>query len=340
MTQPTTVTPETQELTKENKMTRYGRNLDSLFSVQENPGDLPLLGAVCWFDLQSGAKRVTLETAIQGIQNTVTQAIIDEHAPPMPKPEQSFSHAVNNAATGIKDVQTSMLERGSDKCVASILERQEQKASNTVERVDFIQRSRVAVVMNDRQGNPLPAPIVVLQDPHDKVAQRIESLYQWHRDYLTPNDIRPMVTRTFESCERLVLRRAGGTYFVPIDNLEHVQVLFSLLRQIGCFGYMLPIFETVEALETLQQCAKDDAADDIADLIEEIDRFDEALDEGKVCRESTLQARLDKLDDLAGKSKLYSRLLRMDAEEIEIKMEQTKEKLHALITKRDRIAAK
>lgn len=315
---------------------RYGLSLNSLMDTVQNNADLPLLGAVCWFDLQSGASRTAMDNALSTVNDTRIQNIIRENLPPEPKADQSFSYAIANAATGLKGVQTAKLEATTGKVIASILQREEQGS----ERVDFVQRSRVALLLTDRNGNHLPQPMVVHEVAGDPVGERIESLYKWHRDHLTPDDIRPMVTKTFEAAERLILRRAGGTYFVPAPNLEIIRELFALLGKVRCSGYFLPIFETTDALETLGQCATEDAMDDIAALMDELERFDEQLNDGKAMREKTLEARLGKLDDLRSKTALYARILKHDVERIESKFDEAQKKLSALIVKREDVSSK
>lgn len=322
-----------------NATNRYGAKLDLLSAATENKAELPLLGAVCWFDLRSGASRTELERALQNdVKDPVVRGIIEDNLPPYPKPEQSFAYAIANAATGLKGIQTTKLEGNASKHVASILDRREQDSGNGVDRVDYVQRSRVALLLTDRAGSVLANPIIAHEVKGDPVGQRIENLYSWHRDHLTPDDIRPMVTGVFVAASRLILRRAGGTYFVPEQKLDIIRELFGLLRVVRCSGYFLPIFETTEALETLGECATEDAIDDVAALIDELEQFDAALDEGKLCRAATLESRLEKLDDLRSKATLYSRLLKHDVQAIEAKMQQAEEKLLAVITKRDHLA--
>ena len=113
-----------------------------------------------------------------------------------------------------------------------------------------------------------------------------------------------------------------------------------MLGKVRCSGYFLPIFETTDALETLGQCATEDAMDDIAALMDELERFDEQLNDGKAMREKTLEARLGKLDDLRSKTALYARILKHDVERIESKFDEAQKKLSALIVKREDVSSK
>lgn len=312
---------------------KYQRQTLFLEEATKNDADLPLLGVVCWFDLRTGASRAKLENALVSMKNEKAKAIIEANIPSFPKSEQSFAFAIANATTGLKDVQATKISQDDAKIIASILQREEQKNGNAVERVDFVQRARVALLLQDQNGIKLNTPIVVHEKQGDEVGQRIEQLYNWHRDNLTPNDIRPMVTKTFEASERLVLRRSGGMYFVPEVHLEIVVELFELLKELKCSGYFLPIFETTEALETLGECAVEDALDDVAALMQELESFSEQIAEGKGVRNSTIEGRLKTLDDLRSKSELYARILRHDVKQIEEKFAEAEQKLQALLRK-------
>ena len=178
--------PSTQDLERDNAASHYGRKVERLLGATENPGDLPLLGAVCWFDLQSGASRAALEQALLTVQNDDAREIIEDNLPGVPKPEKSFSYAIANASTGLKGVQCTKLEASNAKIVGSILQRHETDNGSGVERVDYRQRSRVALLLTDRQGVELPVPMVMHEsniggDPTngaDPVGVRIESLYR------------------------------------------------------------------------------------------------------------------------------------------------------------------
>lgn len=321
----------------ENANNRYGGHVEALMQATHNPGDLPLLGAVCWFDLQSGASRAGLENALLSMTDQRARAIITEYTPPVPKPDQSFNYAIANAATGFKDVRVERVKKNDAMTLAGVLHRQERKGANGgVDGVDYVQSSRVALLLTDRAGVELPTPKIVHEKEGCEIGERLENLYDWHRDHLTPDDIRPMVTQTFEAADRLILRRSGGMYFVPVDHLDTIRQLFDLLETLRCSGYFLPIFETTEALETLGQCAQDNTLDDVTALMNELARFDEQLEDGKIMRAATLEARQDKLDDLRSKTKLYSRILQHDVQAIESAFQQAEDKLVALATKRDK----
>jgi len=285
-----------------------------------------LLGCVFWFTLRQGCTHEELE------QSAKSAGLHEDFLPPGPTPGASFRYAINHAHVGLKGIKTEIISADTATVIAAILQREEDQ---TVQRVDYIQKSRVALLLRDAQGNKIEEPNVVGEVPNNPVYLRIRKLYKWHREHLTPDDLRPMCTNVVHSSSSLCLRQSGGMYFIPAEHMDTLNALCSTLAGVGSTGFLLPIFRSDAAEATLFEAAADDCNDDVGALLQELDEFDAKLDDNKTVLPKTLERRADSLKELRDKALLYARILRKDATDLEKRLDAAEARLFEVVTKRD-----
>ena len=289
-----------------------------------------LLGSVFWFTLRKGCSLSQLHQA------ATLHGLDKDFLPDGPTPGASFRYALNRAHVGQEGIKTELLTTNPTeqkaKLVGAILQRQKD---DTVNRVDYFQVCRVALLLRDRAGAELPSPVFVREVKENPIALRVESLYDWHRNHLTPDELRPVCTNVVHHLRSLTLRQSGGIYFVPGEGQETLEVLCRVLADVGSTGFVLPIFRSDAAESTLFQVAEDDLIDEVGQVLQELDSFEESLDNDKTVKESTLDRRGDRLQELRDKALLYARVLRKDATDLEAKLQQAESRLLDIATKRE-----
>lgn len=288
-----------------------------------------LLGSVFFYSLTKGANYRNL------IQSCSANYIDPDNIPEMPSEENSFKWAVRQSTVYVGENRCEIISKASDKSkvVASVMQRHEDENEN---RVDYYQRSRVAICLTDSNGDRLINPYVVKEVSTDPVANRIEQLYQWNRQCLTADQLAPLCKNVLLECNRVRLRKRGGVYFVAAEKHGILEALVRVLNDVGCEGYIVPIFRTAAAEGALQKLLEEETNDEVASLFEELEAFEKKLDAGGkgIVRTSTLESRLDELEELRGKVLMFSRLPRKDSEQLLSLFDQAEDKIHNVITRR------
>lgn len=292
-----------------------------------------VLGSVVWFDLSSGTERHILESAVSAIPSQETQKELKKNLPSRPTAETSFSWAVKQACVGNTNFKSEVISKEKTHHLANIMQRIEGKdAQGQIEKAEYQQVSRIALVLVDDKGAKLATPYIHAENPEHPIAQAICEKFNAHQQALTPNDIRPFVLGVLGGCYMIPLRKAGGMYFVPSEKQEIVTALSSVLESVNSVLYTLPIFKDAGSISTVSTSVEESATDDITALLSELQEFETLLADGEKVKNRTLENRLEKLGDLQSKVALYSRILQKDLVSLEEKILSCEDKIGALLS--------
>lgn len=142
---------------------------------------------------------------------------------------------------------------------------------------------------------------IAILEQHD-VLDGLGALFE-HYLALTTEDIRAMVLG-FVRTSGLSIRHAGGVYFIPPALSDTLRALTEVLRNIGTnTTWALPVADLGDAAATLASLARDTLDAEIAAVETELTAFDAS---GVETRDSTLQRRLKKFDELRGRTNLMA----------------------------------
>lgn len=142
---------------------------------------------------------------------------------------------------------------------------------------------------------------IALLENHD-ILDGLGALFD-HYSALTTEDIRAMVLG-FVRTSGLSIRHAGGVYFIPPALSDTLRALTEVLRNVGAnTTWALPVADLGEAAATLGSLARDTLDAEIAAVEAELAAFDASDVE---TRDSTLQRRLKKFDELRGRTNLMA----------------------------------
>jgi len=254
-----------------------------------------LLGSVFWWSLNDNS-----------VSHAVLRQLARQHGVPekyLPsdiKPHQAFKRAVKHAATLLdKGLMLRYIDDNDAEIVVGLVKEEQLKAQK-----DLSYATIEKVIFEKITGKFLHEGL------ETKVYDIIVELYQQHLNHMT-DDIRKMVT-SFLSDSGVKLRESGGVYFVARSGLPTLNAVCSVTDETGKNNtYQLPIIDTPDGKEALQEVAQKGLEDEIRQLKDEIDKFDV-----KKVRQSSLDRKLKQFDDLRGRVLLFSNLLSFQADEL------------------------
>jgi hypothetical protein len=145
-----------------------------------------------------------------------------------------------------------------------------------------------------------PERIAVLEK--HPILDGLPALFE-HFSAVTTEDVRAMVL-AFVRKSGLSIRHSGGVYFIPPALSTTLDALSEVLRAIGQNTvWSLPIADLGDASATLGAIARDTLDAEIASVESELAAFDASDVE---TRDSTLERRLKKFDELRGRTSLMA----------------------------------
>lgn len=129
------------------------------------------------------------------------------------------------------------------------------------------------------------------------------------------------------------LRSSGGIYWIPVTSSGKVRALAEAVAKVGKSELtIVPVHETPDAQRGLARDLHRSLESEINDVLKELHGFAAKLDSTRV---STLETRLDDLDDIEARAQLVSNVLGNKLSEIEKAIGEAKKKTATLIEKVD-----
>jgi len=159
--------------------------------------------------------------------------------------------------------------------------------------------SKVALTFEDE--------LVVVSESHP-IADNIQRLFEHHNGYCGANEVRPSVTNTIRQLGGVPLRHNGGIYFVPRGSSETLQALKKVVEGWGSSTfYPLPQVDGDEARRAVTASARDAFREELATVRAEVEEFIAREDDpdAPTLRDSTVQRRLDQLQEMRDRAELY-----------------------------------
>jgi hypothetical protein len=141
--------------------------------------------------------------------------------------------------------------------------------------------------------------------PHvifDRVKANFEELCIVYK----PDDIRTAFQRAFEKWGGIRMLDHGGLWWVPAPYADRVRLWKEFMEKTLNTTLILPVFDTSETIAGLRRITQESVDGQLHDLIEELQSF---VTKGDGIRQSTLEKRVKKFDDIRDKADLYERLL-------------------------------
>lgn len=156
---------------------------------------------------------------------------------------------------------------------------------------------------------------IALLENHE-ILDGLGALFE-HYAAVTTEDVRAMVLG-FVRKSGLSIRHAGGVYFIPPALSDTLRALTDVLRAIGSnTTWALPVANLGDAAATLGALARDTLDAEIAAVEAELATFDAKEVE---TRDSTLQRRLKRFDEIRGRTNLMAGALSFRADALHEKL--------------------
>jgi hypothetical protein len=114
-------------------------------------------------------------------------------------------------------------------------------------------------------------------DTHSEtIAYELMQLFGERRDYLSDQEIRPVLIKLLKQSSSLTVRDSGGVYFIPAQFSQYSQGMFNIIKEIGSSQpFKYSIYSNKENKENLERSVKGTLENELQSLIEEIRNFDE-----------------------------------------------------------------
>ncbi|MCC7073585.1 MAG: hypothetical protein IT383_19910 [Deltaproteobacteria bacterium] len=259
-----------------------------------------LLGTLFWWDL--GANRIDHDALVERARAAGLDAAL---LPAAVKPSTAFKRAWHTAARRISDdLLVREIAETPDQIVVAVV-REHPDVANLDLRYQVLARAAFAK----------RAATVSLLEPHP-VLDPLPALFA-HYSAITTEDIRAMVL-AFVRRSGVSIRHAGGVYFIPPALSGTLRALTDVLGEVGANTvWVLPVANLGNAAVTLGALARDTLDAEITAVEAELAAFD-ARDVDT--RDSTLQRRLKRFDELRARTNLMAGALSFRADALHEKL--------------------
>lgn len=269
----------------------------SFAAVAEKSG---LLGTLFWWDL--GHNRVEHERLVEHADDAGLDRSL---LPPAVKASTAFKRAWRAAARRIDgDLLLREIADTPDQVVVAVV-REHADVLNLDLRYEVLARATFA--------KKTESIAVLEQHP---ILDGLATIFD-HYSAVTTDDVRAMVL-SFVRKSGLSIRHAGGVYFIPPAFSGTLHALGEVLRVIGQNTvWSLPIADLADASVTLGALARDTLDAEIEAVEKELTAFDARDLE---TRDSTLQRRLKRFDELRARTNLMAGALSFRADALHEKL--------------------
>ncbi|MBI1948598.1 MAG: hypothetical protein HYS27_23120 [Deltaproteobacteria bacterium] len=269
----------------------FGKVQSSFETAAKQAG---LLGTLFWWDLGNNRvdHRILLEHADKaGLDKSLLPSAV--------KPATAFKRAWRAAARRIGDgLLLREIAETPDQIVVAVV-REHPDVLNLDLRYEVLARATFAKSTDS----------IALLEKHP-ILDGLGALFD-HFSAITTEDVRAMVLG-FVRKSGLSIRHAGGVYFIPPSLSDTLRALTEVLRSIGGnTTWALPVADLGDAAAMLGSLARETLDAEIGAVEAELAAFD-ARDVDT--RDSTLQRRLKKFDELRGRTNLMAGALSFRAD--------------------------
>jgi len=146
---------------------------------------------------------------------------------------------------------------------------------------------------------------MIFEDETHAISQQAKALYEELCVVFRTDDIRTAFQRAFKSWAGVPTLEKGGYWWIPATYAHKVRAWSGFMGALGNSTVVLPLFDTSETIASLQALTEQSVEVQLERLMEQLTRFS-----GKdTTRMSTLEARVEKFDELRDRAELYERLL-------------------------------
>lgn len=269
----------------------FGKVQSSFEAAAKQAG---LLGTLFWWDL--GNNRIDHKQFVE----RANDAGLDNALLPAPV----------KAATAFKRAWRAAARRtGDDLLLREIAETPDQLVVAVVrEQPDVLNLDLRYQVLARAAFNKKTESIALLE--RNEILEGLDALFE-HYSAITTEDVRAMVLG-FVRRSGLSIRSAGGVYFIPPTLSNTLRALIDVMKAIGSnTTWTLPIANLGDAAATLGSLARETLDAEIAAVEAELAAFDAS---DVATRDSTLQRRLKKFDELRGRTNLMAGALSFRAD--------------------------
>lgn len=259
-----------------------------------------LLGTLFWWDL--GNNRIDHKLLVE----RADQARLDKSLlPSAVKPATAFKRAWRAAARRMSDdLLLREISDTPDQLVVAVV-REHADVLNLHLRYEVLARA----TFNKKTES------IALLEKHD-ILDGLGALFA-HYSAITTEDVRAMVLG-FVRRSGLSIRSAGGVYFIPPALSDTLRALTEVLHTVGTnTTWALPVANLGHAAATLGSLARETLDAEIAGVEAQLAAFDASEVE---TRDSTLQRRLKKFDEIRARTNLMAGALSFRADALHEKL--------------------
>lgn len=259
-----------------------------------------LLGTLFWWDL--GNNRIAHQELVRHASDAGLDAAL---LPPAVKPVTAFKRAWHAAARRNSDeLLLREVADTPDQLVVAVV-REDADEANLDLKYDVLARATFSKKTES---------ISVLEN--HAVLDALPALFD-HFSAVTTDDVRAMVL-AFVKKSGLSIRHAGGVYFIPPQLSATLDALCAVLRAIGPNTlWTLPVADLGEASDTLGALARETLDAEVSAVEAELAAFDAS---DVKTRDSTLERRLKKFEELRVRANLMAGALSFRADSLNEKI--------------------
>jgi hypothetical protein len=177
-------------------------------------------------------------------------------------------------------------------------------SSNTIFRVGFDKQAYTDGAAEDT--------LMQVENQEHPVAQKMMEMYAELCLQFLPADVRVAFQRAFEKWGAMRLLDHGGLWWIPEPNAHKVRSWREFMRELENDTIVIPIFDTVETMESLIAQSQSTLEGQLGDLLDQLETFTRKDN----TRLSTLESRVEVFDDLRNKIELHAMVLGTKQEEL------------------------
>lgn len=264
------------------------------------------LGTLLWWSLSNNRVH---HAALEDLARN--HGLDPKYLPSPVKPVNAFRRAWRHANTRLS--QGLMLRQIADTNDSIVVGLVEERANTAVMDLNYTTQAKITF---DKLTESLSC--YALHDIYAKVSE----LYQHHLAHTT-QDIR-FILSAFVRESGVSLRQQGGTYFIPASSQATLDALSAVVKEAGSNQvFQLPIYDSPQVKSTLTTVARETLDEEICSLRDELESFDDKT------RDSTLEKRIARFDELRSRVALFSGVLSFSADGLSTKITDVQNALRA-----------
>lgn len=161
-----------------------------------------------------------------------------------------------------------------------------------------------------RNGTKKGEMLLAASNVDHPIAQKVMALFRSIHSEASSNDLNRATLEAFEAHHGVRLRTAGGAWVLPAAEADWTRRWATWAAPYGQ-ALVIPIHESEEANKAIEASARDSIEDGLAALMDDLDKYQQ-----ENTRLSTLESRLEKLDEMRDKVATYERILSVSMDEL------------------------